>query len=149
MHTAGYGARRKVFIVHGHDSSLRVELSSFLRYLGLESVVLVEEDDLGFSIIEKFEHYAATCEFALVLMTPDDRQASDLRGQEKWRARQNVILELGWFMARLGRSRVVVVHKGEVEIPSDVLGVLYLRFANSVFEVSDQIRGRLAGQGLL
>jgi predicted nucleotide-binding protein len=73
----------------------------------------------------------------------------DLEGDEKWRARQNVILELGWFMAKLGRHRVVILYKGSTEIPSDLLGVVYLRFQTSIFEVSEKIRQRLSGAGLL
>jgi predicted nucleotide-binding protein len=52
-------------------------------------------------------------------------------------------------MARLGRDRVVLLHKGEVEIPSDISGVVYIRFKESVYEVADRIRQRLKGAGLL
>ena len=99
--------------------------------------------------IEKFETYAKQCSFAFILLTPDDPSAK-VRGVEgRWRARQNVIMELGWFMARLGRSRVTMLHKGVVEIPSDVSGVLYLSFLSSVLEVSERIRQRLRGCGLI
>jgi len=53
------------------------------------------------TIIEKFERYASQCAFAVVLMTPDDGVQVPDSTEAKWRARQNVIMELGWFMARL------------------------------------------------
>jgi|ERR1039457_2306639 predicted nucleotide-binding protein len=139
----------KVFIVHGHASAATLELKDFLTALGLEAVVLVQEDDFGKAIIEKFECYASSCEFAFVVLTPDDRQAQELPQVDRWRARQNVILEMGWFMGKLGRARVALLHNGEVELPSDILGIIYIPFGSSIFEVGDKIRQRLAGQGLL
>ena len=60
------------------------------------------------------------------MLTPDDvgavaTDASNL----KPRARQNVIMELGYFMGRLSRLRVCALYKGGVELPSDYQGVLY------------------------
>jgi predicted nucleotide-binding protein len=141
--------KAKVFIAHGSDSTAMFELKDFLVSLGLEPVVLSQMDDRGLTIVEKFEYYASQCDFAFVLLTPDDKVAADLHGTELWRARQNVILELGWFMHRLGRRGVVLLHKGNVEIPSDVSGVLYLPFTRSIFDVSEKIRQRLKGEGFL
>lgn len=97
------------------------------------------------TIIEKFEYYASDCAFAFILMTPDDRGGSKNDSDSQWRARQNVILELGWFMARLGRERVVILYSGELEIPSDISGVLYLKFDTSISEVQARIDQRLRG----
>ena len=141
--------KNKVFIVHGHDSKAMNELKGFIQNLNLEPILLFEQDDLGKTIIEKFEHYARECEFAFALLTPDDKLADELTGQEKWRARQNVFIELGWFMNKLGREKVVMLYKGTVELPSDLLGVLYLPFRESIFEVSEKIRQRLSGQGFI
>lgn len=141
--------KTKVFIVHGHDSAAMFELKEFLLSLGLDPILLFQQDDNGLTIIEAFEKYASGCEYAFVLITPDDKVASLLGGKELWRARQNVILEMGWFMHKLGRARVVLLHKGEVDLPSDITGVIYLGFQKSIFEVSEKIRQRLKGQGLL
>lgn len=140
---------KKVFIVHGHDEAKKLELKSFLAQLGLEPIILHEQNDLGKAIIEKFEYYASQCVFAFVLLTPDDQSVVSNSTESMWRARQNVIMELGWFMGKLGREKVVILHKGQVEIPSDILGVLYLPFSNSIFEVSEKIRQRLAGTNLI
>ena len=140
---------KKVFIVHGHDEAKKWELKNYLAGLGLEPIVLHEEDDLGKTIIEKFEHYAAECGFAVVLMTPDDQTPGPDPTENAWRARQNVIMELGWFMAKLGRDRVMILHKGRVEIPSDILGVIYVPFRQDVIEAGEKIRQRLRGAGML
>lgn len=140
---------KRVFLVHGHDSNALLDLRDFVTRLGLQPIILRYEDHLGETIVEAFEKSAATCDTAIVLLTPDDLQAGDLSGREKWRARQNVILELGWFMNRFGRTGVIVVHRGEVELPSDLLGVLYLRFNASLYEVAERIRLHLQGLGLL
>ena len=138
-----------MFIVHGHDKTKRFELKDFLTQLGLQALVLDEQDDLGMTIIEKFEHYATTCSFAFVLMTPDDLTAGTKETGSRQRARQNVIMELGWFMAYLGRDRVIILGHGELEIPSDIHGVVYVEFKNSIYEISERIRQRLRGMGLI
>lgn len=142
-------ANRQIFIVHGHDDARRVELQRLVESFGLQPIVLLEQDDRGMTIIEKFEYYASACSFAFVLMTPDDRTQESGDAESQFRARQNVIMELGWFMARLGRDRVVLLHKGEVEIPSDISGVVYIRFDESVYEVAGRVRQRLKGVGLM
>lgn len=136
---------KKVFLIHGHDSLAMFELKDFLHSLGLDVVVLFQQDDKGFTIIEKFEHYGNQCEFAVALLTPDDKQAGELSGAERMRARQNVILEIGWFMRKVGRQGVVLLHKGDVELPSDLLGILYLPFSASIYECSEKLRQRLIG----
>jgi hypothetical protein len=141
---------KKVFIVHGHNEAKKWELKNFLSGLGLDPVILHEQDDLSMTIIEKFEYYARKCSFAFVLLTPDDEVAPGTAPSEaKWRARQNVILELGWFMGTLGRQNVVLIHNGPLEIPSDILGIVYLPFDKSILEVSEKIRQRLEGASIL
>lgn len=144
------GDNKKVFIVHGQNEAKKLELKDFLSKLALDPMILHQENDLGKTIIEKFEHYASQCAFAIVLLTPEDKQTpADDSKEQKWRARQNVILELGWFMAKLGRDRVLLLHKGDLEIPSDISGVIYAPFRESVTEAGETIRDRLKGVGLL
>ncbi|HKU50954.1 MAG TPA: TIR domain-containing protein [Nitrospira sp.] len=137
---------RNVFIVHGHHGESRGELSSLLTSLDLCPLILQEQDGLGMTIIEKFEHYASAASFAFILMTRDDALGSG--SESRWRARQNVILELGWFMAKLGRPKVAILSQGELEIPSDILGVECYRFEKSVLEVENRIRQSLRTVGL-
>ncbi len=122
----------KVFVVHGRDQGIRNEVARFLEKLGLEAVILEEQADEGRTIIEKFEEEAEKVGFAVVLMTPDDE--GKLQGQgakTKPRARQNVVFELGYFAGILGRNRVCSLTKGDIELPSDYNGVIYIPLDNS------------------
>jgi predicted nucleotide-binding protein len=117
-----------VFIVHGQDKQAKTEVQLFLQKAGLHPVVLHEQPNAGKTIIEKFEDHASAAGFAVVLLTPDDIGGPALSGasQLRPRARQNVVLELGWFAGRLSRSRVCALKKGDIEVPSDIAGVIYV-----------------------
>lgn len=137
---AGEGAGRRVFVVHGHELGPRDAVARLLDLVGLEPVILIDEPNRGRTIIEKFEA-SVDVAFAVVVMTPDDLGSSkaELEGARDGadasvfgalhpRARQNVVLELGYFIGRLGRDKVVALIAGEVERPSDVEGVLYIPY---------------------
>ena len=118
---------KKVFVVYGHDRLMKLEVENFLRSkFKLDVVALDEEPNSGRTIIEKFEHYSKECAFAVILMSPDDDV--DVNGQIYKRARQNVVLELGYFMAKLGRDKVCVLVRGDIEKPSDISGILHLSY---------------------
>jgi predicted nucleotide-binding protein len=117
---------KKVFIVHGHDNESKEITARFIEKLGLEPIILHEQPNSGRTIIEKFEVYSDVS-FAIVLLTPDDIGGPSITpNEQKPRARQNVVLELGYFMGKLGRQRVCALYKSNVEIPSDFQGVLYI-----------------------
>jgi len=119
---------RKIFLVHGHAEEPKQTVAAFLRSLGLEVVILHEQANQGRTIIEKFEEHSAVG-FAVVLLTPDDVGASAGQPEKSHRrARQNVILELGFFIAKLGRKRVCPIYVEGVELPSDYHGVLYVPY---------------------
>lgn len=109
-----------VFIIHGHDNFLKVEVQLLLQRAGVNNIVLHEQADKGRNIIEKLIEETESANYAIALLSPDD----ELNNGTK-RARQNVILEIGYFLGKLGKSRVRVLKKGDVEIPSDLSGVLY------------------------
>ena len=116
----------EVFIIHGRDNEAKEKVARILEGLQLRPVILHEQPNLGRTIIEKFEQHAQVG-FAVALLTPDDVGA--LKSEEKTlkpRARQNVVFELGYFLGRLGRKRVCALTKGNVEIPSDYDGVVYI-----------------------
>ena len=115
---------RKVFIVHGRDAGTKEEVARFVEKLCIEPVILTEMPSKGKTVIEKFERYSDVG-YAIVLLTADDCGA--LKGEElRPRARQNVIFELGFFVAKLGRECVCVLTRGGPEIPGDYAGVVYI-----------------------
>lgn len=134
------------FIVHGHDDALLYELKDFLRStLGFPNpVVLREQPSEGRTIIEKFEAAAADTDLVFVLLTPDDEIVASHGGSVR-RARQNVVFELGFFFAKLQRDsgRVIVLHKGPLEIPSDIAGIIYIDVHNGIESAGEKIRREL------
>lgn len=124
--TAPPPTTKRVFIVHGHDNGTKEEVARFLGKIGLEPIILHEQSDRGRTIIEKLEGHDDVS-FAVALLTPDDsgtakREPDAVRD----RARQNVIFEFGYFVAKLGRKNACALVKDGVEIPSDYSGVLYI-----------------------
>lgn len=120
-----------VFIVHGHDEAPKQTVARFLERLGLNPVILHEQSNRGRTVIEKFEDHAEV-QFAIVILTPDDvgRLATESESANKLRARQNVVFEMGYFLGRIGRSRVFPLKVGTVDIPSDYAGVVYTEMDN-------------------
>jgi len=138
-----------IFVVHGHDTKRRDELTRFLRHeLGLKAFYLAEKPDRGLTIIEKFENYAGFATAAIVLLTPDDRTYIPNTDEMKRRARQNVILELGYFFGKLGRERVILLFKEGTEIPSDIYGILYLPF-KEISSIKRPLAKELRERGIL
>lgn len=114
---------KKVFVVHGHAEAVNQEVARTIEQLGLEAVILRERPNSGKTIIEKFEEYAKDVCFAVILLTADDK----VEGGQLYRARQNVVFEMGFFMGALGRERVMCMLQENVEKPGDIDGVVYTR----------------------
>jgi hypothetical protein len=114
----------KIFIVHGHDGEARESVARFISSLGLHPIILHEQANRGRTVIEKVEAHGDVG-FAVVLLTPDDLGKAKNGTELEPRARQNVLLELGYFFGRLGRENVCALKRGEVEVPSDFAGVVW------------------------
>lgn len=120
-----------VFLVHGHNNEAKVSVTRFLEKFGLKVTILHEQPSLGRTIVEKFENYAKV-DYAVVLLTGDDIGArKDTPDKLVPRARQNVVLELGYFLGALGREKVCALVEQGVEIPSDFSGVVYVPYDKS------------------
>ena len=121
-----------VFVVHGHDELSKTKTARFIETLGLNATILHEQTNSSQTIIEKFEKHASEAAFAIVLLTPDDvGYAKDSPNNAKYRARQNVVFELGYFCSALSRERVCVLYIEGVEIPNDFSGVVYTPMDNA------------------
>jgi len=159
---------KNVFIVHGRDDKPKLELARMLAKLGFDAIILSEQPDKGRTIIEKLEQETLDIGFAFVILTPDDIGFQDLIQELskqypivseflknrplitsvlRPRARQNVILELGYFVGKIGRDRVCCLYKGDVELPSDIHGVLFKKFEKSVEECYKGILEELKAAG--
>jgi len=139
---------KNVFVVHGRDKTPAYELARLLeREFRLETTLLQEQPHRGRTLIEKLEAYSDVG-YAFVIVTPDDVGA--LKGEPlKERPRQNVVLEWGHFIAKLGRKRTCILLKGNIELPSDMHGVGYHRFHESVEDVFLKIKRELKSAGII
>jgi len=140
--------------VHGHDHESLYELKDYLQNtLKLaEPVILRKMPGLGKTLIDKFESEAEAVELVFVLLTPDDEIAKSTEpDSQKRRARQNVILELGFFLGKLGRKsgKILLLHKGPVELPSDIIGIEYIDISNGIESAGETIRRELDALGIL
>jgi predicted nucleotide-binding protein len=132
----------RVFIVHGHDELTKTMIARFIEKLGYEAVILHEQASRGMTIIEKIEA-STDVGFAIVLYTPDDQGNSNecvKNGEFKNRARQNVVFEHGYLIAKLGRERVMPLVKGRVELPSDISGVVYVDDTNWQVDIAKEMK---------
>lgn len=114
-----------IFIVHGHNSEVKVTVARTLEKLGLNPIILHEQANSGGTIIEKFEKHS-NVGYAIVLLTDDDLGKAKNDEALKARARQNVIFELGYFIGKLGREKVCTLYTKDVEVPSDLSGFLHI-----------------------
>jgi predicted nucleotide-binding protein len=121
-----------VFIVHGHNNEIKINVARTLEKLGLNPIILHEQPNSGKTIVEKFEANSDVG-FAIILLTDDDFGTFKKGENVNPRARQNVILELGYFIGKLGRSRVCPLYTKGVELPSDLYGLLYIEIDNSEY----------------
>lgn len=139
-------SNHKVFIVHGRDTLLRTQVENVLRALGLEPIILQEQANIGKTIIEKIEE-CTDVGFGIVLYTPcDEGRLKSEDGELKPRARQNVVLEHGYLMAKLGRERVCCLVSKNVEFPSDIQGIGYIP-ANDIDQWKYKIAKELKAAG--
>lgn len=135
----------KPFIVHGHNDTTKLALKNYLQNtLKLpEPIILHEQPNVGRTLIEKFEDYVVLSSIVFVLLTPDDLASKDEDSDDqKRRARQNVIFEMGYFLGTLGRlsGRVLLLYQGPLEIPSDLSGIVYIDISHGIEAAGEKIR---------
>ncbi len=138
----------RAFIVHGHDDLAVEQLKDYLHNtLNWEQpVVLREQPNRGRTIIEKFEDLGRRIDCVFVLLTPDDVAINLSTNDEKRRARQNVIFELGFFYAHMGRrsGRVIALKKDQVDLPSDIEGIIWIDISGGIKAAGEEIRKEVA-----
>ena len=129
-----------VFIVHGQDNELKNEIARFIEEIGLNTIILHEKENKGDTIIEKIERYSEEANYAIILYTPCDKGCKNNENDLKPRAWQNVIFEHGYFVAKFGRKNVVAILKDNVEIPSDISGIVYINYKDYKFDLMKELK---------
>lgn len=119
----------RIFVVHGHDETLKVTVEAvLLKLTGEQPVILHQQANKGMTLIEKFEQSTAGTAFAVILLTADDRGGpKDLDPADyELRGRQNVVFEAGFFFGAVGRDRTAILYEEGVELPTDIGGVAFI-----------------------
>lgn len=147
----GTSPNNKVFVVYGHDEHAKSQLDAMLRRWGLEPLILDQLPSKGKTIIEKLEEYTSEIGFGVVLATPDDEgHRAEHEDEKTYRARQNVVLELGMLLTKLGRHKVAILLKDQqkMERPSDIEGLIYIPFKDNLQKEAGQLLAKeMAEQG--
>lgn len=143
-----------VFVVYGHDEKARNDLELILRRWGLNPIILCQKPSGGLTIIEALEKHMKNAKYGIVLATPDDIGYSKCDDKKKkYRARQNVVFEMGMLYAKIERQNVAVLIQNsseldlEMEKPSDLDGIIYIDYKNSVVECKERLAKELKGRG--
>lgn len=141
---------KQLFIVYGHDKIAKEQLENILDKLDIKTNQVT--NNTGMTIIEALESNISCVHAGVILLTPDDiciakkdyeEHKDNIEGYTHKRARQNVILEMGMIMAKLGRDKTIILAKGEVEIPSDIDGIFRLPFKDNPKEILKKLVERL------
>lgn len=147
------GSSKRVFIVHGRNHVVRDKIDLYLtKELGLHTLVMQAGPHAGRTLPEKFEEIAADCGFAVFLLTADDHLQDLKNNVTLKRARQNVILEVGYFWGALGRRKRVaflVEVDPEMELPTDILGIGWIALTPDLAQTKLQLQGELRDAGML
>lgn len=152
----GQAEEKQLFIVYGHDKTSQDQLSLFLRQLDIKTIQVT--NNTGTTIIEALEQEISRVHAGIILLTPDDicisqqdyeKHKPDIEGYIHKRARQNVVLEMGMIMAKIGRENTIILAKDGVEIPSDIEGVFRLQFKEHIKEIHKKLAERLEKCGFV
>lgn len=141
---------RKVFVVYGHDNHARTQLEAMLRRWDLEPLILDQLVSSGQTIIEKLEEYTQQVNFGIVLATPDDiGYPKNDETKKQYRVRQNVVLELGMLLSKIGREKIVILlsQAEDMEKPSDIDGLIYIPFRDNVEETKLSLAKEMQNNG--
>jgi predicted nucleotide-binding protein len=125
----GLLAKPRVFVVHGRDEALKIEVENYLRKIGTDPLILHEQDNRGRHLLTKFMEVAVACKAAVILVAAEDVGRHNSETNLKPRARQNVVLELGYFLGFLGPEKTFMIVKGTPEMPSDMQGIVHIAHA--------------------
>jgi predicted nucleotide-binding protein len=138
---------KNIFIVHGHDELAVFHLEKIIRDFDLNPIILKDQANKGRTLIQKFEEEAKNIVYAFVIYTPDDNVMK--QSEEYQQARPNVIFELGWFCAKIGRENVSIVYKKGTKIPTDLAGIVTIEYENKIDEKHGEIMRELKSARLI
>lgn len=141
----------KIMIIHGRSKDwvkLKDYLTNDLKIP--EPIIMGEQFGLGRTLPEKFEYLASRVDGVIAIATSDDIGGLAIDQNEEnipienvsfnRRARQNVWLEVGWGWGHFGRKNIMILRKGDIEAPTDLLGIEVYIYNEDPLEKAEQIK---------
>lgn len=134
-----YADYSKIFIVHGHDGELKEAVARMIEKQGIQAIILSEQANRGATVIEKIESNSDV-KGAICLFTADDLGKERNENTDNFRARQNVVFEAGYFVGKLGRENTIFVAEDNIELPSDLQGIVYTNLNEWRFKILQELK---------
>lgn len=119
----------KAVVLHG-SKKIRDFVAKVLEENQMEAVVLKDKS----GVIDDFDNHEDAHHFIVILSNDDIGAAKSKINNLKPRARQNVILELGYILGKIGSGKVIILYENDVEIPSVLRGVTTLKLTGKSWQ---------------
>lgn len=136
-----------IFIVHGRNHEVRDKIDLYLsKELKLRTEIMEAGSHQGRTLSEKFEEMAERVSFAIFILSADDLLTDAVTKRSIRRARQNVILEVGYFwglLGRRGRVAFLVDTHPEMELPTDIQGLGWIPITDDLAQTKLQLSREL------
>jgi Predicted nucleotide-binding protein containing TIR-like domain len=113
----------RIFISHGRSPDWQQAQRYIENDIGIDTLELAEQPSQGRFVLQKLDEESEKCNYAVVVMTGDDRV-----GDDEVRVRENVMHEIGFFQGRFGIKRVCLLYEKDVNVPANISGLVYASF---------------------
>lgn len=111
---------KKIFIIHGRDTSMTDKVATLLGKLKLDYTLLEYGTDEE-RVVKEFNKQAKECDYAIALFSADDLGRENVSfSYERFRTSQNVIFQLGYFLSHVGKKNIMILYAEDKEIESPV-----------------------------
>jgi hypothetical protein len=120
-----------IFIGHGGSSVWLVLEKHLTKTLGLNCTEFNAKPAAGYTTQHHLEKLLASATFAFLVMTAEDRHEDGTL-----HARENVVHEAGLFQGKLGFPNAVLLVEDDCALPSNLLGLTYIRFVKGRIETA-------------
>ena len=124
--------KNKLFVIHGLDEKMNAPMIEFLISLGLEPILMRDKENSAKPIAVKFTQYN-DIDFALAILSGDDfvyRKENGKPQSSHLKADQGVVFELGFWLGKLGRDRVIAFYYDQKNFrcPTEFFDLRYVPF---------------------
>lgn len=128
---------RRVFISHGKNRALIEPIKKLLSFGEFVPVAEVENPTVSQPVPTKVMAGMRSCG-AAIIHVEDERRIPDDKGEVHVVLNENVLIEVGAAMALYGERFILVVKDG-VKLPSNLQGLLQLRYKGDTLDVNETV----------